>query len=435
MAQDPRALEQQAKKTFESAQGATSGFAKLLGFGSGGDKYERAAELYTDAANAYRAQRMNKESGKARLEAARILKDKLNQPREAATAMAEAFNMFRKEDPAGAIECIQQAIGLFTAEGQFRRAATHMENAAELLEVEMGDRKKAMDFYNQAAQWYEDDRAQALANKLYLKEADIAALEGDYYRAVANYEKVADASLENHLMKYSIKEYWLKAGLCILATKDLVAAHRNLEGYKQKDPSFAGQRECQLLTDLIEAVEAGNQEAFTDKLYAYDQMSRLDKWKTEILPFVQTFIDSIDSIMSLPMVLLHKDFGSCNIMVDKDTFHLVGVIDWAEAEVCPFGLNLHSLQELPGKLHLRDGWTRYVDYDSLQEVFWSTFEDEIGRLRQAIRMARVLGLLLTSRLGNEPMPVPIDVDEQGRYNLLSLDGFLINQGTKFDGLE
>lgn len=84
---------------------------------------------------------------------------------------------------------------------------------------------------------------------------------------------------------------------------------------------------------------------------------------------------------------------------------------------------------------LRGGWTRYVDYDSLQEVFWSTFEDEIGRLRQAIRMARVLGLLLTSRLGNEPMPVPIGVDEQGRYNLLSLDGFLINQETKFDGLE
>ncbi|KAK4149422.1 hypothetical protein C8A00DRAFT_46958 [Chaetomidium leptoderma] len=164
---------------------------------------------------------------------------------------------------------------------------------------------------------------------------------------------------------------------------------------------------------------------------------------SRLRPIVQTCIDSIDDIMSLPMVLLHRDVGSCNIMVDEATFHLVGVIDWAEAEVCPFGLNLHSLQTLTGKLHLRNGWTRYVDYDVLQEVFWETFEEEVGGLsaerRRTIKLARALGLLLssgfTSRLANEPEPTPIGDDEQGRYNMLSLDGFLINPQTKFDGLE
>ncbi|KAH7628982.1 hypothetical protein B0T09DRAFT_374625 [Sordaria sp. MPI-SDFR-AT-0083] len=33
---------------------------------------------------------------------------------------------------------------------------------------------------------------------------------------------------------------------------------------------------------------------------------------------------------------------------------------------------------------------------------------------------------------NEPKPVPIPNDEHGRYNMMSLDGFLINPGTKFD---
>jgi hypothetical protein len=92
---------------------------------------------------------------------------------------------------------------------------------------------------------------------------------------------------------------------------------------------------------------------------------------------------------------------------------------------------------------MRNGWTRYVDYDDLQKVFWETFEEEIGGLtddrRRMIKMARVLGLLLssgfTSRLANEPEPVPIGDDEYGRYNLLSLDGFLINPQTRFDGLE
>lgn len=151
----------------------------------------------------------------------------------------------------------------------------------------------------------------------------------------------------------------------------------------------------------------------------------------------------MDGILSLPMVLLHQDFGSSNIIVDEATCHLVGVIDWAEAEVCPFGLNLYSLQSLTGKLHLRNGWTRFEDYNTLQDVFWERFKREVGSLSddqfRSIKLARVLGLLLdsgfTSRLANEPKPVPIGDDENGRYNMLSLDGFLINSQTKFDSFE
>ncbi|KAM0424557.1 hypothetical protein ACHAPT_010273 [Fusarium lateritium] len=157
---------------------------------------------------------------------------------------------------------------------------------------------------------------------------------------------------------------------------------------------------------------------------------------------IQTCIDSMDAILSLPMVLLHRDFGTCNIMVDETSCHLVGVIDWAEAEICPFGLNLHSLQALTGKLHLRDGWVRYQDYDILQDVFWRTFQQEVGALTEgsirALNLARIMGLLLssgfTSRLANEPEPMPIGNDEYGRYNMLSLDGFLINPVTKFGDL-
>ncbi|KAK1767837.1 hypothetical protein QBC33DRAFT_610929 [Phialemonium atrogriseum] len=143
-------------------------------------------------------------------------------------------------------------------------------------------------------------------------------------------------------------------------------------------------------------------------------------------PIVQACTDSMDDILSLPMVLLHRDFGSCNIMVDEATCHLVGFIDWAEAQVCPFGLNLHSLQSLTGKPHLRNGRTRFGDYDTLQDL-------------RTIKLARALGLLLsrgfTSRLANKPEPEPIGDDEQGRYNMMSLDGFLINPQTKFDGVE
>lgn len=84
-------------------------------------------------------------------------------------------------------------------------------------------------------------------------------------------------------MRYSVKEYLLKAGICHLATNDLIATNRALERYRDMDPSFGTQREHQLLVDVIQTIENGDSEGFADKLYAYDQMSKLDKWKTALL--------------------------------------------------------------------------------------------------------------------------------------------------------
>ena len=145
--------------------------------------------------------------------------------------------------------------------------------------------------YNTAAEWYESDNAEALANKLFLKVADLAALEGDYQTAIAKFEAVARSSLNNNLMKWSVKDYFLKAGICHLASQDLVATTRSLDMYRELDPSFAGTRENMLLTDLVAAVQEGDQEAFADKLFQYDQLSKLDKWKTTLLLRVKGAIE------------------------------------------------------------------------------------------------------------------------------------------------
>lgn len=42
---------------------------------------------------------------------------------------------------------------------------------------------------------------------------------------------------------------------------------------------------------------------------------------------IQNCLDSMEAILSLPIVLLHRDFSTMNIMVDKTTCHLTGVID------------------------------------------------------------------------------------------------------------
>ena len=55
------------------------------------------------------------------------------------------------------------------------------------------------------------------ANACYKDAADLHADLGQYPQAIARYELVADHSLSSALTKYSVKDYWLRAGLCALA--------------------------------------------------------------------------------------------------------------------------------------------------------------------------------------------------------------------------
>ena len=215
-----------------------------------------------------------------------------------ANTLTEAFKVYRKDSPQDAVRVLAQAISHYTSRGNFRRAATHQQNLAECYEVELDDQKKALDAYNLAAEWFESDNAEALANKLYLKVGDLAALEADYPTAVSRFENVAKSSINNNLMKWSVKDYFLKAGICYLAQGDMVATQRALEHFKEMDGSFAQTRENMLLTDLMGCVEEGDQEAFADKLYQFDQMSKLDRWKTTLLLRVKNGIEKAEEDFS-----------------------------------------------------------------------------------------------------------------------------------------
>lgn len=70
-----------------------------------------------------------------------------------------------------------------------------------------------------------------------------------------------------------------------------MAANRALESYREIDPTFASTREHQLLVDLVQTIEEKDQEAFADKLFQYDQLSKLDKWKTTLLLRVKNNIE------------------------------------------------------------------------------------------------------------------------------------------------
>ena len=54
---------------------------------------------------------------------------------------------------------------------------------------------------------------------------------------------MAIASLESHLLKFSVKDYLMRAGLCRLATGDVGAATAALDRYDGMDATFSTTRE------------------------------------------------------------------------------------------------------------------------------------------------------------------------------------------------
>ena len=66
--------------------------------------------------------------------------------------------------------------------------------------------------------------------------------------------------------------------------------------YTTQDATFSSTRESKFVLALIEAVEGGDSEAFTGAVVEFDQVTKLDNWKTNILLKVKR---SIQDEMSL----------------------------------------------------------------------------------------------------------------------------------------
>lgn len=114
-----------------------------------------------------------------------------------------------------------------------------------------------------------------------------------------------------------------------------------------------------------------------------------------------------------------------NFLVDPSAGHLTGVIDWAEAQISPFGISLWGLENVLGYMNSQ-GWHYHTDHRSLRDLFWQIFEENVGGLsdedRQSIRVARMADLFFRYGFSwdgdNNRQPV-----EEGTPSFKYLDAF------------
>ncbi|KAF9906655.1 hypothetical protein EC991_000380 [Linnemannia zychae] len=262
----------------------------------GGNKYEEAAELYTKAGNIFKMAKRWKESGDTFCKAA-DMQLKMNEKDEAANTFINASKSYKKSSPQDAILSLENAIQILTERGRFQSAAKHQEDIASIYESELIDLDHAMRAYETAADWYAGESSTALSHKCMLKVATFAAQLGQYDKAIEKFELVATASLDNQLMKWSLKEYFLKAGLCHIASGDSVSAHNAVDRYCEMDVTFGSTRECQFLQSILTAVDNSDVGQFTGSVVEFDQLSKLDNWKTKILLEIKNSIGEESSLI------------------------------------------------------------------------------------------------------------------------------------------
>jgi len=250
---------------------------------SGTAKKAAAAALFTKAGNAFKSVKQWEDAGNAFVRAGSLQKE-LREEYEMQLAYTEAAKSFRKGTSHDrSVELLNDiVIPNMLENGKHGQAAKLYQEIAEMCE-EDSDFANALANYQRAADLYVSENSKSAADKCLVKIAMIASQDSNYDLAVSTFEDIANHCLESNLLKFNAKGYLLSSMLCVLAKGDLVLAERKLEQYKELDYTMAGSRECKLAEDVTRTYNDFNADEFTDVVYAYDQISKLDPWKTTML--------------------------------------------------------------------------------------------------------------------------------------------------------
>ncbi|KAH9950395.1 vesicular-fusion protein SEC17 [Amylocystis lapponica] len=209
-------------------------------FSSSSTKFEEAGDLYQQAANAFKIDKLFREAGDAHAREAEC-REKSQETNEAANAWWNAAKAYKRGHPELAIQALTHTITHLTQGGRFRQAADREKEIGQIYLQELNELRKACESFERAGEWYAQEDATA------------------------------------------VKEYWLRSSLCALAMGDVVTAKRNLSKYSSLDTTFSSTREAKFVNILSDAVESGDEDTFTGAVYEFDQVTKLDNWKTNIL--------------------------------------------------------------------------------------------------------------------------------------------------------
>lgn len=83
-----------------------------------------------------------------------------------------------------------------------------------------------------------------------------------------------------------------------MAMGDLVKAQQNLDEFAVKDVTFPSTREAKFAKELVDSCEEADVDRYTDAIRQYDQVTKLDNWKTNVLLRVKKALEEDESTLT-----------------------------------------------------------------------------------------------------------------------------------------
>ena len=106
---------------------------------------------------------------------------------------------------------------------------------------------------------------------------------GQNMEASKLYEAVANEYVSNNLLKYSAKDLYMDALLCIMAEGDTTTAMSKREEYRASDVAFQDSRQDKLVTECLNAMLGSNPEDFATAVADWESMTKLDPFRVKLL--------------------------------------------------------------------------------------------------------------------------------------------------------
>jgi len=266
---------------------------KLDKWFGGSKKYDRAAELFEQAAAAYKMNDNWEEASNALVKVAEIQEKHLKDALEAAHKYTDAGMCLARVDIDGAMRLLEMAIQIHTAESRLGAAARVWKELAQLLEDEEKN-QQAIEAWRKAADCHEAEGTMANCIQILLRMAELHVREYQFKKASKLYERCAEIAVDKNINKGAIRDYQYNALLCqfvVSARKgNLKNMHSLFSRLLDTDRQFTGTWQERLLRKCMSAFEAGDVQAFTQAVYDQDQIHKLDELSTKILLEVKNIL-------------------------------------------------------------------------------------------------------------------------------------------------
>ena len=254
-------------------------------------KIEESAQLFVNSGNAYKSVRDFNNAGKAYFRAAECFQS-IDSLTDSASQAAEAANMYSRspETREQAIQAYRFAVQIYRENCKATQAARLLIDASTLF-LENKDLDSAAEALKDAILLYEDEKQPSTAATHITTLAEIRCQQKKWLEASELFRRVADIRLSQRLTQLSAGEFITKSVLCQLASNDTIGAEKLIGDFLSQSPGFHGSREHLLLTGIIDAIKKNDTNAYSQAVFDYDQIKRLDKWFTEVLLIMKKRLD------------------------------------------------------------------------------------------------------------------------------------------------